>query len=205
MNIKSIPAISRVAEISRVTVSALAESDFEEACPPCGEVLLRSHDGCLEVPHGAYYFDGETIPGAASEPSGGGPISATAFALEVGGCARCQTDLVQINGQHASVPVDLNAWCRIEARQRHYFVVNAELSCGRALRWLMTEFRSSDGWYRQDHSFGPLLLSAREAGRLRGPYGIGACSGGGKSVWQRAARLAGALDPWLRQCLALTQ
>lgn len=195
---KTIEAISA---IRRVTVLPLAESDFEEVCPRCDEVLLRARGGRLEVPHGPYYFDGDTIPGAPWE--GGPNIVTSSFTLEVGRCARCHTDLAQINGQHASVPVDLNAWCQIEAEQQHHFVVNAELSNGRARQWLMTEFRHAD-WWRQDHTFGPLLLSERDASRLHGQYGVSACGGGGKSVWQRAARLAEWLAPGMRQCLEAT-
>ncbi|MHB1773554.1 MAG: hypothetical protein ACYCST_17800 [Acidimicrobiales bacterium] len=188
-----------VSNICRVAVSAAG--GYEEACPACGEVLLRERDGRLDAPHGPFYFDGDTIPGAPSNDRA--DIVTAWYALEVGRCAHCGADLAQIKGEHASRPVDVGAWhCLTMDTPRRHFVVDAERSDGPPLRWLLTEFRVGD-WRRSDHSIGPLLLSARDASSLHGQYGVGACSGGGQGVWQRAARVSQAMHPWMRRCLEL--
>lgn len=190
-----------VASICHVSLSSAC--GFEEACPQCGEVLLRERGGRLEAPHGPYYHDGDTIPGSPAE---GAPDLLTCwYSLEVGWCPQCGADLAQINGEHALVAVDGGAWHRLDRNTpRQNFVVNAERAGGPPLRWLMTEFRVGD-WRRYDHEIGPLLLNARAADGLRGPYGVAACGGGGRGVWERAARVSRHLHPWMRRCLELAQ
>lgn len=182
-------------------VSLSSACGFEVHCPCCGEVLLREQGGEMEAPHGAYYLDGDTIPGAPAE---GPPGLVTCwYALEIGGCPQCGAHLAQIKGEHARTAADARAWhCLDMNTPRNHFVVNAERAGGPPLRWLLTEFRVGD-WRRYDHYFGPLLLNVRAADGLRGPCGVAACRGGGKGVWERAAGLAHQLDPWMRQCLEL--
>lgn len=154
-----------------------------------------------EAPHGAVYHDGDTIPGA---PADGTPHRVTCwYALEVGWCPQCRAGLAQIMGEHALVAVDEGAWHSLNMdTPRSHFVVDAERAGGPPLRWLMTEFRVGD-WRRYDHAIGPLVLSNRAAASLHGEYGVGACSGGGRGVWERAARVSNALHPWMRRSLEL--